>query len=117
MNFPLILPAFISFEELTVILLISVIVFGPKKIPEIARGLGEGIRAMKKATDDIKQELMNPVESIKDDLTKPIQDFNPIKNIQDNIESTKEDLIKDVPNPVKEIEENFDDIVGPIKRK
>jgi|26BtaG_2_1085354.scaffolds.fasta_scaffold00277_21 TatA/E family protein of Tat protein translocase len=117
MNFLLLLPAFIGFAEISVILLISVVIFGPKKIPEIARGLGEGIRAMKKATDDIKQEIMNPVESIKEEMSKPLNDFNPIQSIQKEIDTTKDSLLEDVPNPIKEIEESIDDIVGPVKRK
>lgn len=120
MNFSYLLPAFISFEELTVILIISVIIFGPKKIPEIARGLGEGIRAMKKATEEIKQELMNPVENIKEELTKeiskPLEDINPVKDIQDEIENTKKELTKSTPNPIKEVEQSLDDIVGSVKR-
>ncbi len=110
MNFSVILPAFISFEELTVILILSVLIFGPKKIPEVARGLGEGLRAMKKATDDIKQELMKPVDEI-----------NPLKDIQDTIQKSKDELTQSVtdsiPDPKKEIEETLDDVVGPVKRK
>lgn len=109
MNFSVVLPAFISFEELTVILLISVLIFGPKKIPEVARGLGEGLRAMKKATDDIKREIMTPVDEI-----------NPMKDIEETIQKTQEeikDTITDIPDPQKEIEETLDDMVGPIKRK
>ncbi|MFA7448360.1 MAG: twin-arginine translocase TatA/TatE family subunit [Weeksellaceae bacterium] len=117
MNFLLVLPAFISFAEISVILLIAVVIFGPKKIPEIARGLGEGIRAMKKATDEIKQEIMNPVESIQEEISKPLNDFNPIQSIQKEIDSTKDSLLEDVPNPIKEVEESIDDIVGPVKRK
>ncbi len=110
MNFTVILPAFISFEELTVILILSVVIFGPKKIPEVARGLGEGLRAMKKATDDIKQELM-----------KPVDDINPVKDIQDTIQKSKDQLTESItdslPDPKKEIETNLDDLTGPIKRK
>lgn len=95
MNSLIILPAFISFQELTVILLFAVVIFGPKRIPEIARGLGEGIRAMKQATDDIKREIMNPVD-----------DINPAKDIEDTIEESK-----------KEIEETVEDALGPVKRK
>ncbi|SMC43153.1 Sec-independent protein translocase subunit TatA/TatB [Moheibacter sediminis] len=95
MNSLTILPAFISFQELTIILLFAVIIFGPKKIPEIARGLGQGIRAMKEATEDIKREIMNPVD-----------DINPVKDIQDTIEDSK-----------KEVEETIEDALGPVKRK
>lgn len=117
MNFFIILPAFISFEELTVILIISVIIFGPKKIPEIARGLGEGIRAMKRATEEIKQELMNPVDDIKEELTKeisePLEGINPLKDIQDEINNILEDDVKQEKNT----KEDLDDIVGSVKRQ
>jgi sec-independent protein translocase protein TatA len=43
--------------ELMLILLVVLLVFGAKRIPEIARGLGKGIREFKDATTDIKREL------------------------------------------------------------
>ncbi len=43
--------------EWIVIVLFVVIFFGAKKIPEIARGLGKGIREFKDATKEIKQEI------------------------------------------------------------
>lgn len=43
--------------EWIVIVLFVVIFFGAKKIPEIARGLGKGIREFKDATKEIKNEI------------------------------------------------------------
>lgn len=43
--------------ELIIIFLVVLLVFGAKRIPEIARGLGKGIREFKDATTDIKREL------------------------------------------------------------
>ena len=43
--------------EIIIIFLVVLLVFGAKRIPEIARGLGKGIREFKDATNDIKQEL------------------------------------------------------------
>ncbi len=43
--------------ELVVIALVVVIFFGAKKIPEIARGFGKGIREFKDATKEIKTEI------------------------------------------------------------
>src|SRR5690606_31506942 len=102
MNISFMLTAFISFEEITVILIFSVIIFVPKKIPEIARGLGEGVRAMKKATEEIKREIMNPVD-----------DINPVKDIQEKIEESKNEIL----NSTEGINESLDDVIGPIKRK
>jgi sec-independent protein translocase protein TatA len=43
--------------EIGLIFLVILLVFGAKRIPEIARGLGKGIREFKDATTDIKREL------------------------------------------------------------
>jgi len=50
--------------EIVLILLIVVIFFGAKKIPELAKGLGQGIKEFKKATSDIKQEIDDSVKGI-----------------------------------------------------
>ena len=43
--------------EIILIFLVILLVFGAKRIPEIARGLGKGIREFKQATTEIKNEL------------------------------------------------------------
>jgi sec-independent protein translocase protein TatA len=43
--------------ELIVIFLIIVLLFGAKKIPDLARGLGRGIREFKDASREIKSEI------------------------------------------------------------
>ena len=43
--------------EILLILLVVLLLFGARRIPEIARGLGKGIREFKDATNDIKREL------------------------------------------------------------
>ena len=52
--------------EVLLILVAILIFFGAKRIPELARGLGQGLREFKNATNDIKNELE---ESIKDEPT------------------------------------------------
>lgn len=56
--------------EWIIIVLVILLFFGAKRIPELARGLGKGISEFRKASDDIKKEI----EKGKDDLdesTKP----------------------------------------------
>ncbi|GMA17441.1 twin-arginine translocase TatA/TatE family subunit [Deinococcus metallilatus] len=43
--------------ELLVILLIALLVFGPKKLPELGKSLGAGIREFRKGTAGLKEEL------------------------------------------------------------
>jgi TatA/E family protein of Tat protein translocase len=57
----------IGTTELIIIMFIILLIFGAKKLPELAQGLGKGIREFKKASNDIQEELsMNkPDEAIK----------------------------------------------------
>ncbi|WP_226390342.1 twin-arginine translocase TatA/TatE family subunit [Penaeicola halotolerans] len=51
--------------EWALIILFIIIFFGAKKIPELARGLGKGIREFKDATKDIKSEIEDGVKDEK----------------------------------------------------
>ena len=56
--------------EIIIIFVVILLVFGGKKLPELAKGLGEGIKEFKKATSDIKDEVDNAIsdkESTKND--------------------------------------------------
>ncbi|MEN9444396.1 MAG: hypothetical protein RIS47_1286 [Bacteroidota bacterium] len=59
---------FISGSEIFVVLLAVLLLFGSKKIPELARGLGKGLNEFKKATNEIKKEIsdFDPTKEIKD---------------------------------------------------
>jgi sec-independent protein translocase protein TatA len=48
--------------EILLILLGVLILFGAKKLPELARGLGQGIREFKKSTRDLQEELESAVD-------------------------------------------------------
>ena len=48
--------------EIILILAIVIILFGAKKLPELAKGLGQGIKEFKKATDHASAGLREPVE-------------------------------------------------------
>jgi sec-independent protein translocase protein TatA len=44
-------------QEIILILIVILVLFGAKKIPEMMQGLGKGIREFKKATKDVEQEI------------------------------------------------------------
>lgn len=48
--------------ELIFLLIIVLIFFGAKKLPELAKGLGQGIKEFKKATKDVQQDLHQAME-------------------------------------------------------
>ena len=48
---------FIGGTEIIVIVFVVLLLFGSKKIPEVARAVGKGYREFQRATEDIKREL------------------------------------------------------------
>jgi sec-independent protein translocase protein TatA len=50
--------------EILLILMVLLIFFGAKKIPELAKGLGKGIKEFKSATQDIKDEIEDSVKDL-----------------------------------------------------
>lgn len=50
--------------EIILILLVVLILFGAKKIPELAQGLGKGIREFKKAMKDVEEDIKQEPEKL-----------------------------------------------------
>ena len=56
--------------EIILIVLVILVFFGAKKIPELAKGLGQGIREFKKATKDASDSVEDEVKKIDDSVKK-----------------------------------------------
>ena len=54
----------IGTPELLIILLVILLLFGAKRLPELARGLGKGINEFKDAVDTSKKEIMDAKDEI-----------------------------------------------------
>lgn len=116
----------LSFGEMLMIALVIVVLFGPNKIPEIARGLGQGIRKMKGAMEDVKSEIMkeadNPVSEIKKEIEKvkkAAQEYDPTEKIKQELDLRKQfDLNASDSNKATEekIDQLSDDYNGPVSR-
>lgn len=87
---------FIGGTEVIFILFIVVMVFGADKIPEIARGLGKGMRTLKDATNDIKNEV-----------TKSAKDNGIIDT----------DVTKSINEELNKVRDEVEDFAGSVKRK
>jgi TatA/E family protein of Tat protein translocase len=65
----------LGWQELIIILVIALIIFGPRKLPEIGKSLGQAISdfrsTTKKATDEAKKEIRDIETSIKDSVNGP----------------------------------------------
>jgi len=78
---------FIGGTEIIFILFIVVMVFGADKIPEIARGLGKGMRTLKDATNDIKHEVTKSAKEngvIDTEVTQSINEE--LNKVRDEVE-------------------------------
>lgn len=64
--------------EIMLILAVVLLLFGGKKLPELARGLGKGIRDFKDASEGVKREIHRNINSvgIVDDIESVINDTN-----------------------------------------
>ena len=70
-------------------------VFGADKIPEIARGLGKGMRTLKDATNDIKHEISKSAEDRGLDI----------------------DVAKDVTDEINKVKDDLETFTGSVKRE
>lgn len=109
----------LSIGEMALIAIAIVVLFGPDKLPQIARDLGAGVRKMRGAVEDIKTEIMketdNPVSEIKREIEKvkdAAKDFNPMKDVQKDI-LTDSQTSNQPPQPKPSEDETFE---GPISR-
>ena len=85
---------FISGPEIFIILIVVVMFFGADKIPEIARGLGKGMRQIKDATNEIKREINDSAKT----------------------QGIDTDVVNDVNKEINQVKDEIDDLTGPIKR-
>lgn len=115
--------------ELVFIVLIAIMLFGSKNIPEVARTLAKGIAQLKNATNDIKSEiqksaeengfdrnsltggLSSEIENVKQGFTRMVTEAvpeNPLK---------MPDVTADITAEIEKAKENIEEMSGPIKRQ
>lgn len=58
----------IGTSEMMLIVFVALLLFGGKKLPELARGLGRGIREFKDASDSIKRDISEQINNFEKDL-------------------------------------------------
>ncbi|GBF81136.1 TatA/E family twin arginine-targeting protein translocase [Aphanothece sacrum] len=59
----------IGLPEMALILVIALLVFGPKKLPEIGRSLGKAIRGFQEASKDFENEFKREAEQLEQSVT------------------------------------------------
>ena len=105
----------LSIGEMLLVGLAIVVLFGPDKLPQIARDLGQGVRKMRGAMEDVKTEILketdNPVSEIKKEIERvknAAQDYNPMADLEkDNLNE------REIPKVTPAEDESHE---GPVSR-
>ncbi|UCZ52386.1 twin-arginine translocase TatA/TatE family subunit [Bacillus shivajii] len=64
----------IGIPGLVLILVIALIIFGPKKLPEMGRAVGQTLKEFKKSTKELTNEVTEPIDDIKNEAKKVTED-------------------------------------------
>ncbi len=87
--------------ELILIFVIALLVFGPKKLPEIGRQVGKALRELKKTSEEIKGRIEEEIEAselkdIRKDIQSGVDDFRKtIEQAATEVKSVPENILKD----------------------
>ena len=86
----------VGLPEVTVILILALLIFGPKKLPEFGRQLGKTLKSLKKASNEFQTEVDKVMHEPEETLEKEtkIKDLTQNTNDQENLE--KETETKDI---------------------
>lgn len=88
--------------EIMIVVLIVLLLFGSRRIPNLAQSLGKGIRMFRDATQGIQQDIRENVRDVKesvDDLTKHVENSDPLKEIHKEVSGIKKAVnLKDKEN-------------------
>ena len=81
---------FISGQEMVIVFIIVLLLFGSKGIPEVAKGIGKGLREFKKATDEIKTELKDSSSGVMDQINEIKRDIE--SDTREVVNTIKKDI-------------------------
>jgi sec-independent protein translocase protein TatA len=78
--------------EMILIVFVALLLFGGEKLPEIARGLGKGIRDFKDASEGVKREITNQINNYEDKRTdEPVVNDHPVIEAQHELPPATEE--------------------------
>jgi len=101
---------FISGGEIVLVMLLALLFFGSKAIPDIAKTLGKGMREFKKATNEIQREINDYSSDIKKDMDEISSTVNKqATEIKKEMNEVSESVSREANEATKEIKEKYED--------
>ena len=102
--------------EIIVIFLVMLLLFGSKKLPDLARTLGKGMREFQRAKDEIQNELTKDADAVRSELAQASHSFqNDVDVLKEKLSSGIEEIhseikpdemVSDVPSDVNPARQN-----------
>ena len=85
----------VGLPEVTVILILALLIFGPKKLPELGKQLGKTLKSLKKASNEFQNEIDQVMkEEDKEESPKYIESNETNKINQEKLNSENKNLSK-----------------------
>ena len=95
----------IGMPELIIILVIALVVIGPKKLPDLAKSLGKGLSEFKKATSEIKEGL-----NLDEDLKETREELvDAVSGLDKPADSKETEAVEEKPPKFEDFDEMLDD--------
>ena len=86
----------IGTQEMMLILVVALFLFGGKKLPELARGLGRGIREFKDASESIKKDISEQINNFEEEIDVVKSDVKSItEGVLEDVSIEEEELIQE----------------------
>ncbi len=73
----------LGFPEIVIIFIVALVIFGPRKLPELGRSLGRGLSEFKRASNELKRTWEDEVEAVKHEVEV---EQDELKQIQTDLE-------------------------------
>ncbi len=73
----------LGFPEIVIIFIVALVIFGPRKLPELGRSLGRGLSEFKRASNELKRTWEDEVEAVKHEVEV---EQDELKKIQTELE-------------------------------
>ena len=104
----------IGTPEIIIIIVVALLVFGPKRLPDIGKSLGKGLREFKKATSEFKDQMNNPMDD-------KIDGKNDTAEEHDDKQLTNKQNISPLENPLASAKNKYSRVTAKktssVKRK
>ncbi len=68
----------LGFPELVIIFVVALVIFGPRKLPELGRSLGRGLSEFKRASNELKRTWEDEVDAVKHEVDVQKEELNSI---------------------------------------